>query len=208
MKRALVFICALITSSALIGADAIASGESALNNRWELVFSDDFDRDAIGDEWKVYAGEWGIENGSLVGRGEIYVNRSFPGNQRVEFSAESDNPNDLSPFIHAGEVGFASGYFLQFGGMGNELNVARRLGKDISVDYWHMIVPGQVHKIVAEFDGTHVRLTVDGETVHEYEEKNPLQGESHQRVGFYVYNKSRIHDVKIYLQKTNDGEKE
>ncbi len=204
-NRTFAHILSLTLISPLLGDDiAVAAAES--EDGWNLVFNDEFDRDEIGEGWTVYSGDWNIENGSLVGKGQIYVTKAFPGNHRIVFEAESDEPNDLSPFIHAGERGFVSGYFLQFGGLDNAFNVARRLGKDMSTDYWHMIEPGQVHKIIAEFDGRHVRLTVDGETVHEYEENDPLTGEAHQRVGLYIHNQSRVHAVKVYLQNKESAE--
>ncbi len=35
---------------------------------WKVVYSDKFDRDKVGESWKVVHGDWTIENGALKGR--------------------------------------------------------------------------------------------------------------------------------------------
>jgi len=37
-------------------------------NGWKVVYSDKFDRDKVGERWKVVYGDWTIENGALKGR--------------------------------------------------------------------------------------------------------------------------------------------
>jgi len=37
-------------------------------DNWKVVFSDKFDRDKVGERWKVVHGDWTIENGALKGR--------------------------------------------------------------------------------------------------------------------------------------------
>jgi hypothetical protein len=175
--------------------------------RWKLAFSDDFERDELGDAWKVVRGRWTVENGWLVSGGGILVSgKSFPGLQRVEFRATTNlragtQCSDISPFIHASEEGIRSGYFLQFGGQNNTRNTLRRLGSVVREDRAHKIVPGKVHALAAEFDGRRVRLSVDGSIVMEYEERDPLLGKGHDRAGFYLFTPARIDDVKVYTSE-------
>ena len=62
---------------------------------WKLVFDDRFDRDELGDGWRVTAGNWEIVDGTLRGSGAIVSTRGFPGGdemgfQRMEFEAVTD----------------------------------------------------------------------------------------------------------------------
>lgn len=184
------------------GMQAIgAEKKEEAKDGFRLVFSDDFAGKEAGDNWKVLEGSWKISEGRLTGKGQIIINRPFSGYQRVEFSAVSEDPGDLSPFIHSDGSGWRKGYFLQFGGMNNTFNAARRSMQEISLDYLHMAEPGKVHNIVAECDGEYVRLTVDDEIVHQYREKAPLLGKEHERIGFYFYKPGSICKVKVYVKQ-------
>ena len=185
--------------------------EAGTGRGWQLVFSDDFEREEIGDDWKFLdlrgagvegEGEWSIRGDGLEGFGGAVINRRFRGRHRVVVYASSENPCDLSPFIHASlRHGWRGGYLLQFGGHQNTRNEARRFGLEhIGYDTQHMIEPGRVHRIVGEFDGENVRLEVDGKEVHRYYETSPLIGEHHERVGIYIHNPGRIERVKVYLK--------
>jgi len=170
---------------------------------WRLAFSDDFERDELGSDWQVLNGTWRIRNGTLTcpkrGGSEIIVARRFPGCHRIEFEAKTDDPCDLSSFVQAGTAGLATGYFMQFGGVGNKLNALRRAGVDgVRHDVTAPIRPGHVHKMVAEFDGNTARLTVDGEVVLALHDEEPLVGPANERVGFYIYRTGEIDNVRVY----------
>ena len=169
---------------------------------WRLAFSDDFERAELGTDWQVLNGTWSIRDGKLTcpkrGGSEILVAQRFPGCQRVEFEATTDDPCDLSPFIQAG-AGLTVGYFMQFGGVGNKLNALRRAGLDVvRHDVDAAIRPGHVHKMVAEFDGNTARLTVDGEVVLAFRDEEPLVGPTNERVGFYIFRTGQIDNVRVY----------
>lgn len=194
-------MCAHGAYGAGAGVEAVEAGCS---EEWTLVFSDDFKREELGDDWRVLAGDWKIDGGRLFGRGQIMVDRKFSGLHRVVFEGMSEDPCDLSPFIHASESGFVSGYFLQFGGMNNMYNAFRRMRAELAADYRHIIIPGEVHRIQAEFDGENVRLTVDGNRVHDYKEDSPLIGKQHQRAGIYIHNPSYVYNFKVYVRAGGD----
>ena len=65
--------------------------------------------------WEVLDGDWRIENGQLVGKGEILCKQIFPGAQRLEFEAISENPGDLTGLLRTTGVGWRGGYFFGFG---------------------------------------------------------------------------------------------
>ena len=175
--------------------------------QWTLVFSDDFERAELGENWRALNGDWHIEAGKLVasgGYGEIVINKSFPGYQRIEFEAmtRAERPCDLSPIIQSGGRGYSGGYLLQFGGCGNVVNRILRgaeVLEDSSAD--RFIQAGKVHKIAAELDGDTVRLTVDGSTIVEGREAAPLLGERHEMAGLYIYCNATVDNVRVYTSK-------
>ena len=121
--------------------------------------------------------------------------------QRVEMDAvtHAERPCDLSPFVHAGRGGRTSGYFLQFGGSGNTFNSLRRGGEYVACKcVKRFIQRGKVHKLVAEFDGAEVRLTVDGTVVLEYLEPRPLLGKGHDHLGIYIYKAGAVDNIKVF----------
>ncbi|HRU04242.1 MAG TPA: hypothetical protein P5137_00545 [Candidatus Brocadiia bacterium] len=184
---------------------------------WSLAFEDRFDRQDLGD-WDVVSGDWLVEKGRLVCRGEggtgiIYLNKRFPWPQRVECVVQSGAPTpcDLSPILQsdASDINpwyqtVIPGYMFQFGANRNKTNQLRRnmqrlwenklrtSRKDI------LIVPGKAHELIAEFDGKAARLTVDGQVVLELEEKEPLMGPGHDMVGFYINGGGAISRVRVY----------
>jgi hypothetical protein len=177
---------------------------------WTLAFSDDFQRDELGDDWKIIAGDWRIEDGNLVcgtGHSEIVINKTFPGCQRIEFQAvtHAERPCDFSPIIHSAGKGTRrsdGGYLLQFGGAGNTLNRVLRADQlldDRSAD--RFIEPGRLHTVVAELDGDTVRLTVDGDTIVEGHDPEPLIGPGHEIAGLYMYRETSIDNLKIYTSE-------
>ena len=174
--------------------------------KWDLAFSDDFERDQLGDDWKVLVGEWRTEGGKLVGTGghaEIVITRKFPGCQRIEFEAMTNaaRPCDFSPSIQGAGLGSAraTGYLLQFGGAGNTLN--RILRNDQQIEdrsVQRFIEPGKVHHVVAELDGDTVRLVVDGYTIMEARDYPPLLGPDNETVGLYIYAETAIDNLKVF----------
>jgi len=183
--------------------------------QWALVFSDDFERDELGENWKIIRGKWHIEDGKLLSSNyaEIVVNKEFPGCQRIEFEVVTHavQPCDLSPVIHSGgkgSRGSEGGYLLQFGGLddyghaANIINRILRMGKvleDRSAD--RFIEPGKVHKMVAELDGDTVRLLVDGSTIIEGHDSAPLSGEGHDMAGLYTRCNAVVDNLRIYTSE-------
>jgi len=185
---------------------------------WKLTWSDDFARKQLGDDWRVLEGAWSVENGSLVskGGGRLVTAREFPGLHKVEFKVSITTGagkvvSDMDPIIQSDPKG--SGYLMQFGGYYNTKSSIQRMGEVVVATEEHKIVPGKVYSVVAEFDGSHLRLIVDGKTLLEHPEQRPLIGENHERVGFYSYmGNVRIESVKVYtaeaIRLTEDGKEQ
>lgn len=205
----------------------------AASAKWELVFEDSFDRDELGDNWRVASGEWEIVDGALRGSGAIVSTLGFPGGdttgfQRLEFEAvtdvetldtlgtNTDGPpqvGDMSSMIHVkwGEASEGApikhGYFFQFGGFLNTRNKILRAWNLLEEerDAKITITPGKVHKVVVENDRGNVRMTVDGETVFAHQEDVSVLGNGHDKVGFYFYTATKVHNVKVYVKTLIGG---
>ena len=52
----------------VVSHGAAADGDAPDTSKWKVVFSDKFDRDKVGDRWKVAHGDWTVENGALKGK--------------------------------------------------------------------------------------------------------------------------------------------
>ena len=121
-------MCGMLVSLCL--ADAPSVPTAAEEAGWEMDFTDNFDRDELGDNWEVLAGDWALEDGALVGKGTLIATRAFPapeefrdlpgesapGFLRVEFEVRTErvpgillpgapppkgSPTDVNAFIHA-----------------------------------------------------------------------------------------------------------
>ena len=198
--------------AALGRLDALVAGKRVQD--WKLVFSDDFERDGLGEHWRVLSGKWRISDGKLacgdVSENVILLAGEYPGYQRVTFEAVTDaeRPCDLSTFIHSGPSATDCGYFLQFGGSGNTFNSLRRNGVfTLCKCEQRFIEPGKVHRVVAEFDGAAARLTVDDKVVLEYLDAAPVHGQGHDKLGFYVYSSGAIDNVRVYQASRSAGDR-
>lgn len=189
--------------AALTKIETLANGKRIKD--WKLVFSDDFQRDELGDNWRSLTGKWHIADGKLtcgkVSENKILLKNKVAGFQRVTFDAATNDkrPCDLSTFIHSGPEAVDCGYFLQFGGSGNTFNSLRRNGVfTLCTCKQQFIEPGKTHKIVAEFDGAAARLTVDGVLILEYLDAAPLHGQGHDQLGFCIWTSGTIDNVRVY----------
>ena len=200
---------------------------------WELVFEDRFDREELGDGWRVTEGKWQIIDGALRGSGWIVSTRGFPGGdevgfQRMEFEAVTDikafdvlgtgtdaapQIGDMSSLLHvkwaADSKGspIEKGYFFQFGGFWNTRNMIRKAKQPLVEKKAPAlkIVPGKVHKIVVENDGGLLRMTVNGETALSHEEDASILGGGHDKVGFYAHTAIKVLNVKVYVKTLTGG---
>jgi hypothetical protein len=194
----------------------VVNTAAAEQQGWKLAFSDDFGRTELGPDWQIVEGTWAVKNGKLASGGGVLIStKAFPGLQRLEYEIVSNvkpfpffGPDtqaslavsDMSTILHARDGKYETGYFLQFGGFLNRRNILRRLGTEVDQTNEQLIVPDKVHKVIAESDGRHVRLIVDGKLVLEYAEAAPLVGEEQGRIGFYHYTAANIQNLRLYTK--------
>ncbi len=182
-----------------------AEGGKEAPEGWNLQFSDEFEREELGDNWTAFSGKWAIKDGKLtvVESGwegsEVMCTKKFEGCNRLEYDCMSENPCDLTAIINAGGYGYESGYFVGFGS--NYNSRSKLLVQGWEMKEWDAkIEPGKWHHVVAQRDGNVVSQTIDGETVMTYEDEQPLKGEYHQKIGFYIFTEGYIDNVKVYTK--------
>lgn len=163
----------------------------------ELVVSDNFDRQSLGDRWHRGSGEdgsgsWEIEDGWLqasnIKNDPLWLDRKLPENVRVEFDAKArSSEGDLKAEIFGDGEHHATGYILIMGGWDNQLDVVARLdehGDDRKEQRSPGVEQGKVYRWAIErTDGT-LRWYVDGELYMTYPDDEPLRGEEHRYFAF------------------------
>lgn len=199
---------------------------------WALAFTDDFDREELGENWQPLEGAWKIQDGCLVGAGALISTQGFPGTHpggfiRMAFDATpvidakplfpGATPivevSDLSAVIHAqplepGSPLWNTGYFFQFGGAMNTVNRILRQGHEITRGHPEdpHIQPGQTHHIVVENNQGALRLYVDGRRLLEHDDPFAIVGKGYDRVGLYFFTKAKVDRVRIYIKRLPDDE--
>ena len=164
--------------------------------QWVPLFTDDFARTSLGEDWKIIGGQAHIENGwlGLAGRADSYavIRRPFPDNLRVEFEARFPAgqvySSDLACFVAGDERRCdAVGYCLSFGADGNTCSRIQREGIDVRINTKLTAEPGRTYHLVAEAIDGELRLLVDGEVVLRYVDLVPLAGVGHDHLGLATF---------------------
>jgi len=178
-----------------------------------LVFSDDFERPALGGHWTTEHPGWRIEEGrvrdSNARNAGLWLKRMLPEKTRVEFDIQSDPltngkafPGDVKCEIFATRPEHQAGYVLINGGWGNKLDVIARLdehGADRMEQAAVAVKPGQaVRWSIVRVDGT-LHWFRDGKLHMSYEDPEPVAG---RYLGFnnwlsnIAYDNLEVYDLK------------
>jgi len=183
----------------IVLATAGAVCANSADEGWKLVFEDDFERSELGPRWGGGTAYFSIERGALTGKGEIFLRRQFPGDQRLEYTgwvnADQAEPCDLSAVLCSTSGTLDYGYFLGFGSEYNTMNKFVRRGKIGTTLRSPLIVPGRKHHVVCQRLEGRLTWWVDGKKVFEHDDPEPLKG---PRVGLYLFHPGRIDDVKVF----------
>lgn len=164
----------------------------------KLIFSDDFERKSVGENWHRGTGEggsgdWEIKDGWLtasdIKNDPLWLSEKLPEKVRVEFDARATSKEgDLKAEIFGDGEHHATGYILIMGGWDNRLDVIARLdehGDDRKQKPSVKVEPNRTYRWAIERTGSDLRWYVDGELYMTYQDKAPLRGSGHR---FFAFN--------------------
>lgn len=175
----------------VVGLSACGSGKKKVAPRkadegltgGTLVFSDDFERETLGDDWTQRSGKWRIVEGALHVQGDrnegAWLNRPLPERVRIEFDARSESADgDLKFEVFCTEPRHETGYIVILGGWNNTVSIIARRdehGEDRK-ESDAQATRGKVHRFVAVRTDDTLRWYVDGRFVLQYKDPDPVRG--------------------------------
>lgn len=157
-------------------------------------FSDDFEREDLGDLWHNTGGRYRIQNGWLNVSGArnrpLWLRRRLPRDVRIEMDVRSESPQgDIKIEVFGdgssratSESYTATSYVVIFGGWGNTINCIARLdehGDDRAVGPRRPVVPGTTYRLRIERQGNRIAAWVDDQLLAEMNDPSPLEGRGH-----------------------------
>jgi hypothetical protein len=162
-------------------------------------FTDDFDREELGDHWHNTGGPYRLDEGQLHVRGArnkpLWLRRTLPRDVRIEVDARSESPEgDIKVELFGDGVSkattesyTATGYVVILGGWGNTLNVLARMdehGADRVVGPRRRVEPGTTYRLRIDRQGPTLSVYLDGDKLMEMADDAPLEGRGHEHFGF------------------------
>lgn len=193
-------VCSLPVALAPLASGCTPQGDPAVGSSG---FSDDFEREELGDLWNNTGANWRIEEGQLVIRGArnrpLWLRRTLPRNVRIEFDVRSESPDgDIKVEVFGDgesrattESYTATSYVVIFGGWSNSLNVLARMnehGDDRVVGPRRPVEPGRTYHMRIERTGNRIAAWVDDELLVEMTDEDPLEGRGHDHFAFNDWN--------------------
>jgi len=189
-ERIRIAVLVVATLAVAAGSGACTSGKKKPDRKADegltggtLVFQDDFQRDALGDDWLARSGKWRIVDGALHVQGDqnegAWLNRPLPERVRIEFDARSESPDgDLKFEVFCQEQRHQTGYIAILGGWKNTVSIIARLdehGEDRK-EADATVQIGKVHHFTAVRTDDTLRWYVDGQFVLQYKDPAPIKG--------------------------------
>ena len=168
---------------------------------WKVAYTADMKDPKLPDQWVVQGATLTVSNGVLIlkpNAGDadnvqaLLKAPKFPENVRIELVASlNGNPlTDLSVVMNGSEsMGYSGGYLLQFGAKKNTFS--RLLRQDSPIEATKnskgKIVQDKKHTVIAEKNDGKISLTVDGNSIFEYKDNEPVKSAESALVGVYTY---------------------
>lgn len=187
---AAIFACLLATGCDKKAIPARATVPEQLLEGGELVFSDDFERAELGEQWTTTHAGWRIEAGELhdtnaknVG---LWLEQQLPERVRVEFDVRSEPTPGAKTFagdakceIFAARPEHQAGYVIINGGWSNRLDVIARLdehGGDRLAKDSVRVEPSVSYRWAVARTGSTLHFFRDGVLILSYPDAAPLTG--------------------------------
>jgi hypothetical protein len=162
-------------------------------------FTDDFDREELGEHWYNTGATWRIVDGQLNIRNArnrpLWLRRVLPRDARIEFDIRSESPDgDIKCEVYGdgtsratSEEYTATSYVAIFGGWHNTLNVIARLdehGADRVERRGLRVEPGHTYHMRVEREGSVITSYVDDAELASMDDPSPLEGRGHDHFAF------------------------
>jgi hypothetical protein len=174
------------------------------------AFTEDFDRDVLGQDWNATAAQWRIDSGKLCVKNArnhpLWLKRRLPRNARIEFTATSyadegdikvEMWGDGKSSAASTSYNDATGYLAIFGGWQNKFHVLARLDEHAANRPEIKLVPdsddpraipvenGTEYAFrIERSDGKTMRWLVDDIELFAFQDPAPLSGPGHDHFGF------------------------
>lgn len=186
----------LFLLAAIYGAGCTPQGDPSVGPDG---FSDDFERERVGEAWNNTGGPWVVRDGRLHVRGArnrpLWLRRALPRDVRIEFDAQSDSPEgDIKVEVFGDGVSraeaasyTATSYVVIFGGWNNSLNVLARMdehAEDRVVGPPRRVEPGRTYHFKIERRGGRITVWVDDSVLVSMDDPAPLEGRGHDHFAF------------------------
>ncbi len=162
-------------------------------------FTDDFEREGLGDVWHNTGGRYQIRDGWLNVRGArnrpLWLRRRLPRDVRIEFDVRSESPEgDIKVEVFGdgssratSESYTATSYVVIFGGWSNSINAIARMnehGDDRVVGPRRPVEPGRVYHMRIERQGSRITAWADDVELAHMDDPEPLYGRGHDHFAF------------------------
>jgi hypothetical protein len=165
-------------------------------------FTDDFERDAVGDAYYVTGEGYAVVNGALSAHGAhnhpLWLRAKLPRNVKIEFDCWSTEPRgdikvevfgDGHSYDPDGGRYTAVGYEVIFGGWYNAKSIIARLdehGKDVAVRTEPKVIPNRHYHWRIERRGRAITWWIDEDPKPflTYDDPTPLEGKDHEYFAF------------------------
>ena len=185
----LALLCALVTACTGQGDPTIGPDG----------FSDDFERDSLGDSWHNTGGRYEIREGRLNIQGArnrpLWLRRRLPRDVRIEFDVTSDSPEgDIKVEVFGdgssratSESYTATSYVIIFGGWGNTTNAIARMDEhapDRANGPRRPVEQGRTYHLRIERRGSVITAWADDEELVHMDDPHPLEGRGHDHFAF------------------------
>lgn len=162
-------------------------------------FTEDFERDQLGELWHNTGGPYRLQDGMLRVRGArnkpLWLRRVLPRDVRIEVDVRSDTPDgDLKLEVFGdgaskaeSESYTATSYVIIFGGWDNSTNAIARMDEhadDRVIGTRLRVESGRTYRMKIERQGSTITYYIDDQKIAELNDADPLEGRGHDHFAF------------------------